>query len=127
MINEKYYKGFEGEIEIVLYYFGEDGEKNGWKLWEGYFENLLAGCFGNEIKNTGLLDSYVTHEGFYDEKPWKIKDIFTAICEIGQFEKENVVTESSNMLLTLEEIKNDLLQFLEAAINNNNEVFVDYD
>ena len=100
MINEKYYKGFEGEVEIVLYYFAEDGEKNGWKLWEGYFENLLSGCFGNEIKNTGLLDSYVTHEGFYDEKPWKIKDISTAICEIGQFEKENVVTESSNMLLT---------------------------
>ncbi len=32
MINEKYYDGFEGEVEVLFYYYDNMGNHNGFRI-----------------------------------------------------------------------------------------------
>ncbi|WP_033166663.1 hypothetical protein [Clostridium sp. KNHs205] len=127
MINEKYYDGFEGEVEVLFYYYDNKGNQNGFRIWQGYFETLLSGCFLAEPLNTGLLKSYITQEGFYEEKPWKVLDNKTVINELSQFSTSNLEIESLDMIREVEELKNDLVEVVNEAINNQYQVLVDYD
>lgn len=54
----------------------------------------MSGCFFAEPLYTGLLKSYITQEGFYEEKPWKILDNKTVINELNQFNTSNLEIES---------------------------------
>jgi hypothetical protein len=129
MINEKYYQGFEYEVEVVIYYLSFTGEKVGWKIWVGYFETLLSGCFFVGISDSGILGSWTSHEGFFDEKPWKVKNNSTVIFELKQFafEKTEIESESNHMYQVTLKLYEDLLKFFEDAEKNQYEVFIEYD
>ena len=131
MINEKYYKGFEYEVEIVIYYLSNDNEKVGWKIWNGYFETLLSGCFFKGYSDKGILSSWNSDNGFYDEKPWAIKDTSAVIHELMQFSTNNFETTSEPgsdpLIRAVSELKEDLLLFFEDASENNSVVFIESD
>lgn len=122
MIDERYYKGYEGEIEVVIY----SGDKKGLKVWEGYFENLLLGCFNGKIKQNGLLSCWQKRDGFYDEHPWKIPNIELAIGELRQFAEDRVETDSPQMISSLKQLKENLLVLLQESKNKKLDVYIDY-
>lgn len=127
MISEKYYDGFENEVEVVIYYYDSNNNKLGIKIWEGYFENLLSGCFNGNANTGGLMESYITHEGFYDEKPWEIKNIQTAIYELERFDEGNVETENINIINIVKQIRGDLISLMKEALKNNISIYIEYD
>jgi len=124
-INEKFYYGFEGEPEVQFVCRTKDNVDK-MVIWQGYFEGLLSGCFSNSIKEGGLLHSYVNADGFYDESPWEIPDIDIAINELGFFRTEEVNSDSSSMISTVEKLKVELLSFLMDSENKGLGVYIDY-
>ena len=127
MVDNSYYKGFEGEVEVEIYYLDENNKRIGYKLWEGYFENILSGAFSEKHNSGGLLESYVSHGGWYDEVPWRVKDITLAITELKQFRKENLEPELKNMSQRLQEIDIKLVKFFENCQKEKRIVYIEYD
>jgi len=126
MIDESFYEGYEGENEVVVYY-NQDGEKSGFKIWNGYFDNLLSGCYGTEIHTDGLLICYKNQNGFYDEQGWRIKNLDVVISELENFSDNKVESQSSEMLSMLPIIKDKLVTLLEDAKKYEEIVYIDYD
>lgn len=127
MIDNKYYQGFEGELDVDIYYTNDENEHIGFKLWEGYFENILSGVYHENYKSDGLLNSYVLHEGWYDEAPWKVKNIFTAIAELNQYDENNIEPELKNLFSALQEITKKLIMLFEDCKNQKKDIYIDYD
>lgn len=126
MIDESFYDGYEGENEVVVYY-NQDSEKIGFKIWNGYFDNLLSGCYNAEIHTDGLLICYQKQDGFYDEQGWRIKNIDVVISELEKYSDDQVESQSSEMLSMLSIIKDKLIAFLEDAKKSKKIVYIDYD
>ena len=59
MIDKTYNQGFDGEKEVVIYNLTNSG-KEGYEIWEGYFDNLLDGCYHDKIAKGGILYGYKT-------------------------------------------------------------------
>jgi len=125
MIDNTYCINYMYEIELEIYYQNSDGEKVGHKIWRGYFENLLDGCYGKNIAEDGILHGYMLQEEWYDEKPWEIKNIHTAIRELKAYDKDKVECDS-NMLVKLETLKNELINLFNEAVKNEQPVYIDY-
>lgn len=124
-VNKEFYNGFEGEPEVeFICKINENIDK--FVIWQGYFEGLLAGCFRDNIKEGGLLHSYINVDGFYDESPWKIPNIAIVIDELSYFRKEKFNTNCSNMASTIENLKVELQVFLSNSINKGSDVYIDY-
>ncbi|MGD1819842.1 MAG: hypothetical protein ACPKOI_08200 [Pleomorphochaeta sp.] len=126
MIDESFYDGYEGENEVVIYY-NQDRNKIGFKIWNGYFDNLLSGCYNAEIHIDGLLICYQNQDGFYDEQEWSIKNIDVVISELEKYSDNQVNSQSSVMLSMLPIIKDKLIRFLENAKKIKKTVYIDYD
>lgn len=127
MIDDKYYTGFEGEINVDIYYVNENNEQVGYRLWDGYFENILSGAYYEDFKNDGLLDSYCSHEGWYDDSHWKIENINTAIVELNHYDENCLEPELKNMFPKLQEILKIILNLFEECEKNGKDVYIDYD
>lgn len=127
MINENYYKGFEGEKDLDIYYYQEDGEKTGLKIWDGYFELLLSACWLGQVSKGGLLECYADREGFYEEKPWRISNIDVVIKELLQYSPEFEKDISLSMKETLSVLQKDLLMLLDFAVLHNKDIYIDFD
>ena len=126
MIDNKYRINYMYEIEIEIYYKNNNSEKIGYKIWRGYFENLLDGCYGENIAEDGILHGYMLQEEWYDEKPWEIRNIDTAILELERYNKNNVKS-GDDILDKLEDLKKELIKLLKEAKENNHSVYIEYD
>ncbi|GAA0077317.1 hypothetical protein UT300005_16950 [Clostridium sp. CTA-5] len=111
MINDKYYAGFEGEPEILIYFKGKDKEKEGFSIWIGYFEFLLGASISEKIKTGGILESYINCDGWYDESQWIIEDLQQAIFELEQFKIEKIESKDNSIIETVCNLQKDLLKF----------------
>ncbi|WP_312071751.1 hypothetical protein [Anaerotignum propionicum] len=100
MIDESFYDGYEGVNEVVVYY-NQDSDKIGFKIWNGYFVNLLSGCYNIEIHTDGLLICYQNQDGFYEEQGWRIKNIDVVISELENYSDNHIESQSSVMLTML--------------------------
>ncbi|HDK7166200.1 TPA: hypothetical protein PTV44_000002 [Clostridium botulinum] len=127
MIDDKYYVGFEGEPEVVIYYKEKDMKKNGMKIWIGYFQYLLDASISNTIENGGLVKNYMNQDGWYDESPWKIESLNEAIMELSQFNSESVKSKEKSVVKKLPAIQKELITFLKNAKINNKSVYVNYE
>ena len=127
MINTKYFDGFETEPYIIIYYFNYN-VKYSIQIWQGYFEILLEGCYKKIFKDDGLLLSYITTTGFYEQEIFKIKNLKTVINELNDFNENNIEHsyELNNLIKQVIELKNDLIYFFNVAINLGKEVFIEY-
>lgn len=123
MVNEKYYKGFEGEKEVAVY----NDLKSGFEIWEGYFETLMSGCDLTNLKEGGLLYSYVTRNGFYEEETWKIPNLELVLREIESFEPNIAEIESAEMIVEIENLKKDLICFINETRDKGLSIYVQYD
>jgi len=125
IINSKFYDGFEGYPEIHFTYKTKE-QVNRLVIWEGYFEALLSACFSEDIQEGGLLHSYRNADGFYDESLWRIPRIDIVIEELSLFKKEEIQSDSDNMISIVESLNLELLSFLTEAQKRGLEVYIDY-
>lgn len=123
MINKKYYEGFEGEKEVKIY----NDSETGFEIWDGYFETLMSGCDTINLNEGGLLYSYVTREGFYEEEMWKMPNPELAIKELESFQANNAETESKEMVFEVEYLRKDLLFFMKSSQDEGLNIYVRYD
>lgn len=126
MINDKYYNGYEGETE-VLFYYNQNDQKNGLRIWNGYFENLLIGCYDKIIRDDGILICYQSQIGFYDESEWKIRSIETVISELKRYKENNNQSKNLDILLETRALRNDLIELLQQAKLHNKDAYIVYD
>ena len=119
-LNRKYYDGFDPEPEINIYCAPDDGLK----IWEGYFETLLSGCYQAYKSEDGLLSPYCHVDGYYDEEEWLLPSIETAILEIKAYDLNKTATDSELLLEPVSELQKDLLQFLEKAQKEGKKVYI---
>lgn len=125
MVNNKYYNGFEGEPEVLIYFNGKD--KEGFRIWIGYFEYLLGASISEEVKTGGILESYINQDGWYDESEWRIEDLQQAIFELEQFNIEKIESKEDSVIEILSNLQKDLLKLLKNALINSSLLFMDYE
>ncbi|WP_088810941.1 MULTISPECIES: dihydroorotate dehydrogenase (quinone) [unclassified Listeria] len=113
---DNYYKGFEGYPEVYIYTLSK-GQKEGIKMWEVYFDNIMEKIEPTDGKWVSLAYYYHLYEGWYDESPWEIPDNKGAL---KQFES---VIESE-----IEGVCKQILTKLIALVKNNisNRIFIEY-
>ncbi|AOR23490.1 hypothetical protein [Clostridium taeniosporum] len=125
MINNKYYDGLEGEPEVVIYF--KEKDKEGFRIWIGYFEYLLGASISGEVKIGGILESYINQDGWYDESEWRIEELQQAIFELEQFNIEKIESKEDSIIETVSNIQKDLVKFLKNALKNSHLVCIDYE
>jgi hypothetical protein len=99
--------------------------KEGYEIWDGYFENLLRGCYSEKINKGGILYGYMTQEEWCDESPWKIENLSLAIEELKLFSEDNI-PEASIMFEELRNIQLKLLSLLEYASKHRHNAYIEY-
>ncbi len=127
MLNQDFFMDYDYEIHIEIYTINEHNEKIGYNLWSGYLENLLDGCYMVGVKEDGILNGYVQHSEWYDEKPWKIRNLETAISELENFKEEQISEMSKMMIDEIINLKCKLIKLLNEAKENGRDVFIEYD
>lgn len=124
MIDNSYNQGFGAEREVVIYFITPQG-KEGYEMWDGYFENLLIGCYNDKIVKGGILYGYMTQEEWCDESPWRIENIHLASDELKMFSEEKI-PERHIMFEKLRDIQHKLLSLLKYASECGYEVYIEY-
>ena len=126
MIDNKYYKGFEDEKEVTIYYVDFRGRKEGFSSWDGYFDTLIDGCFSLNYSSNGLI-KYFNELNNITESPWKIPNLSVAINEIKGYRREKIASYSPHMIKCCEEVRQKLLSLLETAQAEGLDVYIEYD
>lgn len=123
MIDEKYYKGFEGEGAYILYYVTKAGEQEGLYIWEGFLYALLAGCFYPDYFSDGLVGTWNISMDF----PQKINNIALAIKELKEFSIDKMKENYPSMIEDMPMLQKDILELLEKAQLEGLDVYIDED
>ncbi|MDM5155445.1 hypothetical protein QUF88_17020 [Bacillus sp. DX1.1] len=126
MINDKYYVGFEGEVEIDLVRNDQDGNESTFRIWNGYFETILDHLLDHDVPKEGIVKEYFYQEGWYNQSPWHVKDISLTIKQFRIFDP-NKVRSSSSLKEVLPELVIDMIDFLEQAKVKEEDVYIKYD
>jgi hypothetical protein len=124
MINNKYYDGFAGETEMLIYSKEENEETDGFRIWIGYFEYMLEAIILEKVKTGGILESYINQDGWYDESQWKVQDLQQAIFELEKFSIEKVESRENSIIEILPKLQSDLLKFLKKALLSRYFVYI---
>ena len=95
----------------------------GYEIWDGYFENLLRGCYNDKIVKGGILYGYMTQEEWCDISPWKIENVRLAVDELEFFSEENI-PEMHIMFTELRDIQQKLLSLLKDAQEHSHDIFI---
>ena len=110
MIDNKFFSGFEGEPEILIYYYENNNEKVGFKVWIGYFECLLDACITENIKSGGVIERFINRDGWYEYSTWKIENVRQAIMDFKWFDKKNMECQEKSMIETLPHLQLELIK-----------------
>lgn len=124
MINNNYNQGFGAEKEVVIYFITPQG-REGYEIWDGYFENLLRGCYNDKIVKGGILYGYMTQGEWCDDSPWKIESVSLAFNELKMF-SEDKIPEMYIMFNNLQDIQRKLLSLLGYASEHGYDVYIEY-
>lgn len=124
MIDKSYNQGFGSEKEVSIYFITSQG-KEGYEMWDGYFENLLRGCYNDKIVKGGILYGYMTQGEWCDESPWKIENVHLAVNELKMLSEEKI-PEMQIMFIKLRDIQQKLLSLLKYAFEHGYEVYIEY-
>ena len=121
MINDKYYAGFEGEVQISFSY----GKDNTLEIWQGYFETLLECMFDQGMEASGILHEWQVREGWYDDSPWEIPDLKKTIEQFSMFNPKELKTDVSHSIAQeLPGIANAIIMFLKEAMASNEKAYI---
>lgn len=112
-INDKFYRGYEGEKEIQFI-----TEKEKIIIWEGFFDDIMEQFRPSSTGWTGLPYYYHLSAGWYDESPWKIPDLKECLHQLEQLDVSNCrFAESPKVLI-------EICRMLSDAIRENKYVCI---
>jgi len=118
-IDNKYYESFEGEPEIRLISLLKNGELQIFSIWSGYFDEIMDKIEPDSNGWSGLAYYYHMQEGWYENSPWLISDIGNAIKQFNEIREDELG-------LIAKEVLNQIIDILEYAEKNSNEVQIAY-
>ncbi|MBC1557366.1 hypothetical protein HB911_01475 [Listeria booriae] len=118
MINNVFYKDFEGESELS---FVSNEDKL--IIWNGYFETILDSLIDSGVDKKGMLKEYFNHEGWYDDSPWLLRDTKLALEQLRSFDITKV--RETTMTNNLSNVISTIIMFLEKHILDD--VYIEYD
>ena len=116
-INDNYYKGFEGEPEIqFICRKGETSET--FVIWEGYFDQIMRLIKPDDDGWKGLAYYYHMCLGWYEESPWVVQDLHTALKQFESIDNEMISGKAAEVLKILCNLfKDAILHKFEISIN----------
>jgi len=115
-----FYSGYEGEGEIQFITF-INNEKVIIKLWDGYFDDIMKKIEPTTKGWTSLAHHYNLATGWYDESPWKLKNIVEALKQLKEVMNAEFEFEGTKG------IYNEICALLANAIETNNSVYIAYE
>lgn len=118
MIDDRFYKGFEGEAAVSFV-----TDTTTLMIWNGYFETIMHTLLDYPVEKKGILKEFFNYEGWYEDSPWIIEDISLTIHQLKLFECRKGSREA--LEIASEEVVTAILMFLEE--NQRNTVAIDYD
>lgn len=124
MLDNRYYEGYEGEGKIKIWN-NENDVENGMIIWIGFFNTILEGCFSSDFSKNGIIECYFNQDGFYDEK-WEMKYPHIVLEELKRFNKKLLNTRDEEIIKKSEEIIEKLVSFINIAIKNQKNIYVEY-
>lgn len=118
IVDNKFYKGYEGEPEIQFIEELEDGTKGIFSVWDGYFNDIMElfqpGAHGWE----GLALYYHLDSEWYNESPWKIPDKKSTLNQFQVLEIKKLKYEISQLVLKR------ICEILSNAIEDSRTVWI---
>lgn len=124
MLDKKYYEGYEGEGEVKIW-SNENGNENGMIVWIGYFNTILEGCFSSEFSPNGIIECYFNQDGFYDDK-WEMRYPHIVLEELKKFNEKILDTKDEEIIKISKEIIEQLVFFINVAVKNKRNIYVEY-
>lgn len=124
MLDKKYYEGYEGEGEVKIW-SNENGNENGMIVWIGYFNTILEGCFSSEFSPNGIIECYFNQDGFYDDK-WEMRYPHIVLEELKKFNEKILDTKDEEIIKISKEIIEQLVFFINVAVKNKINIYVEY-
>ena len=115
MKDNRYYKGFEGEPEIVF-----SSSQDSLSMWSGYFDAIMKLVYPKENGWSELAHCYHLNEGWYEDSPYKVRDLEEAVSMFQLIEISQLDQNCSELL-------NLLLALISAAIENNDDIYISYE
>lgn len=120
IINNNYYKGFEGEPCIKFIWVKPDNENLTLKIWIGYFDTIMNAINPTNHGWSGLSYYYHLDEGWYDESPWEIPNLNPVIDEL-------LSIDTTSFDLVTKDVFTKLLSLLVNAKEKNDKILISYD
>ncbi len=115
-VNDEYYKGFEEEPEIqFICRKGNDSETL--IIWEGYFDQIMRLIEPENDGWKGLAYYYHMYSGWYEESPWMVQDLHTALQQFESLDDKMISDEAG-------EILKKICDMLKNAIFYDFEIFI---
>lgn len=116
LINNHYYKGFEGEPEIQFIYKKNNDIKI-FIMWEGYFDQIMKLMKPDKTGWKGVAYCYNMYIGWYEEEYWLIKDLRVTLKQFESIDKQKLNKEAVEVL-------KEICDIIRKASNNKAEVFI---
>ena len=114
MINDKYYKGYEGEPQIRF-----DSGTNELIVWEGYIYTLMEYMFDQNLK---VLANYYSSDS---NDNWEMKNLKNAITEFDLFDVNKIAKQEwRDIANDLSDVAKEIADFLKKAFTQNQKVYV---
>ena len=124
MLDKTYYEGYEGEGEVKIW-SDENGSEKGMIVWMGFFDAILEGCFSSEFSPNGIIQCYFNQDGFYDDK-WVMRYPYIVLEELKNFNENLLDTRNEEIIKKSKEIIEQLISFINVAINNERKIYIEY-
>lgn len=119
--DEKYYKGFEGEAEIIFCLEKPSSEKYEFGIWEGFFRRIIKKVQAKEGYWTGLAYYYHLDKGWYEESPWQVENLKEAYEQLAEINKDSLEYHEEKEILEI------ILDMFREAIENNYTMYISYE
>ena len=100
MLDTRYYEGYEGEGEVKVW-SEENGNEDGIVIWIGFFNTILEGCFSSEFQKNGIIECY--------------------------FNEKLLDTRNEEIIKKSKEVVEQLVSFINMAVRNEKNIYVEYD
>lgn len=119
-VNDKFYKGFEGEPEMVFSLLENGVLVQKFSIWHGYFSSIMRMIRPEEEGWTGLAYYYHLYIGWYVEEHWPVPNLAEAYEQLEKHCPGDLPGEADGEVLLM--IRN----MLKHAIDHSGTVYIDY-
>lgn len=117
---DMYYSGYEGEPEIQIIRKNGANEELVLRIWAGFFDNIMNAIEPERTGWTSLAYYYNLYVGWYEESPWLLEDIKTAIEQLKSIDSDKLNRGGMEVLT-------EIIDVFEEAIRAGDSILISYE